>query len=202
MVPQLCVQPGHSMHGTIAKIDASRPRRDTLWRRFGRSQRGATAIEFAFVGPIFLAIVAATIETALTFFAAYTLDTAVIDSSRSIRTGQEEFRTSPDVYRAAMCDRLYGIFDCQSVRISVSVVNNFPGFTPRTPVDAETGEWTIVEAFPGQDSPAIGSDSVVLVEAYYKWPTIFNIPGLHTGLTGDGKRLLAAAHMFKTEPEE
>jgi hypothetical protein len=39
-----------------------------------------------------------------------------------------------------------------------------------------------------------------MVEAYYKWPTIFNIPGLNAGQTADGKRLLVATHVFRTEP--
>lgn len=169
-----------------------------LLRRFSRSDRGVTVIEFAIVGPIFFAIIGATIETALTFFAAYALDTAVIDASRGIRTGQGSFSHSADTYRDELCSRLYGIFDCDEIRISVRTIADFRDFSATYPLD-ESGNWNFNERYGAIGGGPIGGDANVMVEAYYKWPTIFNIPGLHAGQTADGKRLLAAAHAFKTE---
>lgn len=166
-----------------------------LLRRFARSTRGVTVIEFAIVGPIFFGLIGATIETAITFFAGYALDTAVIDTSRLIRTGQSSYTHTAKDYRAALCGQLYGMFDCDEIRIGVKKIDSFADFSPTYPIDPSSGAWSYSEAY-----ESIGDDAYVMIEAYYKWPTIFNIPGLNAGQTADGKRLLAAAHVFRTEP--
>ncbi|WP_421953111.1 TadE/TadG family type IV pilus assembly protein [Pelagibacterium sp.] len=182
--------------GTTAKEVSGRtwlPRR--LARRFAQSDRGVTAIEFAIVGPAFLALIGATIETALAFFAGYALDTAVIDSSRLIRTGQSAYISSEANYREALCDQLYGIFDCEQVRTSVRSIDDFASFSMTVPLDADTGEWAMSNSY-----TSAAPLKTMMIEAYYKWPTFFNIPGLNAGQTADGKRLLAATHVFRTEP--
>jgi hypothetical protein len=51
------------------------------------------------------------------------------------------------------------------------------------------------------DSFAPGSNSsVVMVEAYYKWPTIVNLPGFDLATMADGTRLLSAVRLFQNEP--
>ncbi|WP_332718071.1 TadE/TadG family type IV pilus assembly protein [Pelagibacterium mangrovi] len=176
--------------GTISSIGK-------LARLFRRSERGVTAVEFAIVGPVFFAIIGATIETALTFFAGYALDSAVIDSSRYIRTNQTAYFDSPSTYRSAVCGKLYGIFDCDQLRIQVREISNFADFSINLPIDETSGDWRM-----GVDValPAVSGSQNYMVEAYYKWPTIFNIPGLNAGQTADGKRLLVATHVFRTEP--
>lgn len=168
-----------------------------LCSRFARNERGVTVIEFAILGPIFFALIGATIETALAFFAGYALDAAVIDSSRLMRTGQESYisETSADNYRAALCAELYGMFDCSQLKIAVRPIASFAGFAPSQPINPDTGEWTMTETF-----QKVEGNKMVMIEAYYKWPTLFNIPELNAGQTADGKRLLAATHVFKTEP--
>ncbi|AEQ50081.1 TadZ/CpaE, associated with Flp pilus assembly-like protein [Pelagibacterium halotolerans B2] len=169
------------------------PRR--LARRFARSDRGVTIVEFAVVGPVFFAFIGATVETALAFFAGYALDSAVIDSSRLIRTGQAAYISSEDNYRDAVCTKLYGIFDCDEIRMSVRAIDNFADFSTTVPVDPDTGAWTIDDSYESAEPL-----QTIMIEAYYKWPTFFNIPGLNAGQTADGKRLLAATHVMRTEP--
>ncbi|WP_417583969.1 TadE/TadG family type IV pilus assembly protein [Pelagibacterium sp.] len=169
------------------------PRR--LAQRFARSERGVTIIEFAIVGPVFFAFIGATIETALAFFAGYALDAAVIDTSRLIRTGQSAYISSEANYRDALCGQLYGIFDCDELRMSVRPISSFANFSTTDPVDPDTGAWTMNNTY-----TAAQPLQIMMIETYYKWPTFFNIPGLNAGQTGDGKRLLAAAHVIRTEP--
>lgn len=165
-----------------------------LARRFWRSERGATAVEFALVGPVFFAIIGASMETALVFFAGQALDNSVQETSRLIRTGQAQTMTLAD-YKTTLCNGLYGMFDCDGLRVSVREINSFSAFAPTAPLDAVSGDWTISERF-----ETGGGTSIVMVEAYYKWPTIIAIPELMTGVTGDGKRLLGAARVFRNEP--
>lgn len=163
-------------------------------RRLGASQSGATAVEFAILGPIFFAIVGATMETAVVYFAGQSLDSAVQESSRLVRTG-EAHSMSADAFRDDLCGHLYGMFDCGAVHLTVEPLGMFENYQATSPMDLETGEMT------GEEVYSVGSGStVMLVEAYYKWPTILNIPGLMVGLTPDGKRLLSATRVFRNEP--
>ncbi|HWJ88792.1 MAG TPA: TadE/TadG family type IV pilus assembly protein [Pelagibacterium sp.] len=190
--------------GTIARGERKTGhRRVRLIGRFLRADRGVTAVEFAVVGPLFFAMIGATIETALAFFAGYALDTAVIDSSRLIRTGQPDYisTASADNYRAALCGRLYGIFDCEQLRISVQGIETFRDFTTTFPLENDTGAWNFTQHYRGlRSGENIEGGKYVMIEAYYKWPTFFNIPGLNIAQTADGKRLLASAHVLRTEP--
>jgi Flp pilus assembly protein TadG len=181
------MRPEHRFSFSLAKL---------ILRRFTRSERGATAIEFGILGPIFFAIIGASMETALVFFSGQALDSAVHDSSRLIRTGQAQQQAmNAGQYREAICGRLYGMFDCSQLRISVREIDAFANFSTGAPLDPETGEWSIAEQY----QPGTGT-SIVLVEAYYKWPVIIAVPGLMAGVTGDGKRLLGAARVFRNEP--
>lgn len=181
------MRPAHRSSISLARL---------FGRHFTRSEGGATAIEFGLLAPIFFAVIGASMETALVFFAGQALDSGVHDSSRLIRTGQvHQQAMTASQYRDEICGRLYGMFDCSGLRISVREINAFANFSAGMPVDAETGEWTLQEQYdPGTRM------SIVLVEAYYKWPTIITIPGLMAGVTGDGKRLLGAARVFRNEP--
>lgn len=169
--------------------------RRLLLRRLIRNERGAVAVEFGILAPFFFAVLAATLETALVFFAGQILDSGVHDTSRLIRTGQvqEAHMTAAD-FRGLVCDKLYGLFDCGKIMIVVRNLPNFAGFSTALPYD-DDGEWTIENAF----SPGEGM-TIVVVEVYYKWPAILNIPGLNLGITPDGKRLLAAVRVFRNEP--
>lgn len=168
-----------------------------LRRRFSRSQSGATAVEFSILAPIFFVILGATLELSMAFFAGQILDSAVNDSARFIRTGQAQTEGwTADLYREEICSRLYFGFDCSELQVSVRVISQFQNFAAGQPVvNPDTGAWTLISQY----NPGNGF-SIVLVEAYYKWPSITAIPGVTTGLTGDGKRLLAAARIFRNEP--
>lgn len=170
-------------------------------RAFGRDERGVTAIEFGFLALPFFTVICAILETSLVFFAGQILDSAVQDSARLVRTGQAQTAEyEPSDFRSAICDGLMEIFDCALLRVSVTVVTDFTSATVEDPV--ETGEdcdpdceWTLAETY----TPGTGGD-VVMVQAFYKWPTIVNLPGFNLQNQPDGTRLLGAVRVFKNEP--
>ena len=105
----------------VARVHRLAPGR--CLRRFARRQDGAAAVEFAFIAVPFLALLFAILETALVFFAGQTLEAAVSDSARLVMTGQAQTGVSPTTgtvgfnktdFKNAVCDRVYGLFDCQS----------------------------------------------------------------------------------------
>lgn len=166
-----------------------------LLRRLGQSRDGAVAVEFGILAPIFFAVLAATLETALVFFAGQILDSSVHDASRLIRTGQAQAdEMSREEFQTVICDRLHGMFDCSDMLMIVRNIENFTAFSTSLPYD-EDGEWIPQSTFEPGDGMTI-----VVVEVYYKWPAILNIPGLNIGITPDGKRLLSSVRVFRNEP--
>jgi Flp pilus assembly protein TadG len=172
-------------------------------RAFARDETGAVAIEFAFLGPIFFALIYAILETSIAFLAGQILDSAVHDASRRIRTDQPEAATA-ELFRADVCEGLYGMFDCSKLKVRVEVLDNFSSAAVVTPIstdpecDPEEDEdecWTIEEAYDGG-----GRNNVVLVQVFYRWPTIVNIPGVDILTLANGSRLLSAVRLFMNEP--
>ena len=169
-------------------------------RKFARDDRGVTMIEFGLLAIPFFAIIGATLETALVFMASQILDSAVYDASRTVRTGQAQSASMTETqFRTAICNGLYGMFDCSQLRIRVSVITDFASATVANPVDTTnctpTCQWQLVQAY----NPGVGSD-IVMVQAYYKWPVILNFAGFNLMDQPDGTRLLGAVRVFRNEP--
>jgi len=164
-----------------------------------RDERGATAIEFGLLAVPFFAIVGAILETAMVFLAGEVLDSAVNDANRKILTGQAQSAGYDlTAFRSDVCAHTWGLFDCANIHFRVTTVNDFATASVVPPVasDCEAPcDWDAVQLFdPGQGS------SVVLVQAYYKWPTILDFGGFNLATLPDGSRLLATVRVFRNEP--
>ncbi len=177
-------------------------------RAFARDETGAVAIEFAFLGPIFFALIYAILETSIVFLAGQIMDSAVQDASRRVRTDQPE-AASGELFRAEICERLYGMFDCAKLKVRVEVIESFSSAAVVTPFDPEcdpeaddedeieTEEdcWTIEEAYDGG-----AREDYMLVQVFYRWPTIVNLPLVDSATQAHGSRLLSAVRVFENEP--
>lgn len=165
-----------------------------LIKRFTRNQDGVTIVEFALLAPIFFLVIGAILETAVIFMSSQTLDSAVRDSARLIKTGQAQ-DYSVTQFKNNVCGRLLGLFNCEDLRVDVQVLNSFTGNVKPPVLDPLTGEWLIVDAY-----NAGHATDIILVQVFYKWPVILNVPGLNQGTTADGKRLMAGVSIFRNEP--
>jgi len=167
-------------------------RRASLLARFARARRGAVTVEFAFVSIPFLLLVFAIIELGLVFLVSMTLENAVIDVGRTIRTGEVQSAGGTAAsFKTAVCTEMSWLGSACDAALSLDV-RTFSGFSasgsalntakPNTPC------WD-----PG------GPGSIVMIRAYYNWPLV--TPLLQTGLqTSNGKRMLTAATAFSNEP--
>ncbi|GLQ53265.1 pilus assembly protein TadG [Devosia nitrariae] len=167
---------------------------------FVHDERGATIVEFALLSVPFFAIIGAILETAMIFLASEVLDAAVHDANRLILTGQAQVSGfDAEDFRASICDHTFGFFgDCSGIHVRVTPVTSFASASAVPPVDitcTETCDWTAPQVFtPGQGS------SVMMVQAYYKWPTLLNFANFTFANLGDNTRLLAAVRVFRNEP--
>jgi Flp pilus assembly protein TadG len=82
-----------------------------LLRRFRENRTAASAVEFAIVAPLFLALLFAIIETALMFFAGQVLETMTQDAARMILTGQAQAANyQQSDFKTYVCNQIPALF--------------------------------------------------------------------------------------------
>ena len=173
-----------------------------------RGQRGSAAVEFAMIATPFLFMLFGIFEIMLIFFVQTTLEAAISEEARKIRTGQAQSTTAPitkEQFKANVCGRMMGLGNC-ATRLFVQVQNQPTAGTLPTP-------WADGTLTPGSaaDEPyePTAANAIVVVNGYYVWPLL--TPGISTamrnfsdtstgGTLGNYNRIIAATSAFRNEP--
>jgi Flp pilus assembly protein TadG len=170
------------------------------FRRFGKSRRGSAALEFALVVMPFFLLTFGLAEISMIGFAQTSLNFAVSETARQIRTGRAQLDgVSAGEIHDQLCTELnrFIVMGCEN-NLFLDV-DRFDSF-----VDADNGaqdpiqDGEFVAAGFGY-TPGAASD-IVVVRAYYRWkvmtplfePVFQNVSG--------GERILVATMMFRNEP--
>ena len=82
--------------------------------RLSKNTDGATAIEFALLALPFFALLFGILELAVIFFISSTLNFAVSEAGRQIRTGSFQL-CSQAQFKALVCSNMSGVGDCLSL---------------------------------------------------------------------------------------
>ncbi|MEZ5994824.1 MAG: TadE/TadG family type IV pilus assembly protein [Hyphomonadaceae bacterium] len=169
-------------------------------RRFARARRGATVVEFALVVMPFFVLTFGLAEISLIGFAQTSLDFAVSEAGREIRTGQAQMGgVSAGEIQQEVCDQLntFMVLTCDgNLFLDVDRYDSFvdAGNAPNNPV--QDGEF---QAGGVGYSPGAPSD-IVVVRAYYRWQILTPMfEPVFQNLNG-GQRLLVSTMMFRNEP--
>ena len=118
---------------------------------FLKDERGANAVEFALLALPFFGLLLGVIQLGLIFLAGQSLEQAVDNAAREIRTGQTRtINTAVNIFRTNLCDDIPIIMDCENnLQVSVQSFASFAETTSTTlfvdnnPVitgDYETGD--------------------------------------------------------------
>lgn len=167
-------------------------------RQFRRNQRGSAAVEFAFIAPMFFALIFAIIETALVFFAQQVLETGTQDSARLMLTHQaQDSGMTQTQFKTDLCNRVSVLMTCANLYVDVKSYSSFANVTISDPVS----NCTFVNNFTYQSS---NPGDTVVVRAFYQWPLFvtklgYNITNIGCG-TSNTYRLLASTAAFQVEP--
>jgi Flp pilus assembly pilin Flp len=169
-----------------------------ILRRFGRSQRGVSAVEFALVAPMLFAVIFGSIESGWTMMQTIMLDRALDTTVRSLRIGQMVNPTQASV-RAAICAEAMILADCTTALALefIPIVNaaSYPTDTERC-VDRSGAINPVLRFDPGARSQTVFVRACFVVDPL--------TPGLGLGLalpkdeTG-GYRIIAKSG-FVNEP--
>jgi Flp pilus assembly protein TadG len=166
-----------------------------LFGRLRRDRKGATAVEFALLALPFFALSGAILEVGLAFFAGQTLETAVERASRLIRTGQaQQSNFNANNFKTTICNDVSTFLDCSKLQIDVRTAATFDSIDLSSPLKNGQIDTSKFGFKPG------GAGEIVVVRAFYEWPSFFNLLGFSLSETKSGAHLLSATDAFKNEP--
>lgn len=136
-------------------------------------------------------------ETALVFVAEQVLDNAVFETARLIRTGQVQQGGMSDAdFKQEVCDRISVFIDCSGTNfyLEVKSYDTFADMIVSKPVDSDD-DFTDPGAF------SFGTaNEIVVVRAYYQWPTNTIFGALSLKNLSNGRRLIGSFAAFCNEP--
>ena len=156
----------------------------------------------------FVMMLFGTFSVCLFYFTTFSVENAVSQASRAIRTGQYQQglgayssqATDADrkkAFKQALCDKAPAHLDCDKAVVMVqSSSGGFGSISPPTcATDGKLVDQSQAEFNPGKES------SVVLVTVCYPWSSGAKLPFLDIGNTlADGSLLIQASVAFRTEP--
>ena len=91
------------------------------FRKLG--ERGATAVEFAIIGGLFLVLLLGIFELGFMVFVQSVLDSSARDAARLIRTGQAQANSDPQSYfQTALCNEAGAVIGCSKIFYQVQVL--------------------------------------------------------------------------------
>lgn len=169
--------------------------------RLRADTRGVTAVEFAMVAGPFLMMLFGIIAVGLFFFTTFTMENAVEQAARFLRTGQAQLATPPYTevqFKNKVCSYLPSNIDCAGkVKVNVKAYPNAADITAASLPKCinNSGDLNTTTEFNMGDA-----SQVLLVWACYEWELANKIPFLKVGDMSNGSRLIQATTVFRAEP--
>lgn len=180
-----------------------------------RREKGAAAVEFALVAPVFLAMMFTLFEIGWFHFTNSILDASTANAARLVRTGQvqgwvgDEDQVKERLYnRVCRVAQTWG--DCKSI-MTVDV-QTFPTFAaletdsdtnPPTCADAPPSDLAAIPFEPGADHAIVRVRICILyntVNPLVGFRALNNSNGVDLAEGDTGKRRLVSTMVFKNEP--
>lgn len=166
--------------------------------RLHSARDGATAVEFALIAPVFLAVLFAILEVAFFLVAQQTLQTAAASAGRLIMTGQaQNSGMTQSQFAAAVCPMVTALINCNNLMINVQNYSSFIGAGASAPTltyNAQgqvTNNWSFNPGVPGD---------VVVVQLIYQAPVISGPLGFTLANLTNGTALMMGVTAFRVEP--
>jgi len=101
-------------------------------RRLAACREGASAVEFAIISPLLIALVLAIMQVAMIVFANQALETIAVQTSRQVMTLQSQGSTQANFHTTA-CGNIVVLFTCSGLMVDVQTFNSFSVADTSTP---------------------------------------------------------------------
>lgn len=167
-----------------------------LIRKWMKSDKGATAVEFALVVFPFTYLLIGIIELSVMFAAMSTLDAATNDAARLIRTGQVQMSNidPQQMFEDKLCERASVFLPCDRIQYEVITMNGFTDFASYPPTYDEDGNLESQGFNPGS------VDDVVLIRAAYRYPLLTPLIASAFSDGANNSKLMVTTVVLETEP--
>ncbi len=170
-------------------------------RRYGKSENGATAVEFAMVGFPFFAMLGVILETGSMMFVEFGLQSGVQEASRQARTGQAQSAAlTVAQYKSLICKNAALVSKCgtnitvyaNSYASWAQLATNMPSFINIGVKDDGTDNPTAYKL----GAPVCPS----ILVATYDWKFMMPMMNYMGNIKSGTERRLVGFAMFQTEP--
>lgn len=165
-------------------------------RRFSGAQQGTTAIEFALIAPVFIALLVAIFETALFLFAQANLQNAAMQAGRLFMTGQaQNGNMTQSQFQSAVCPMVQVLFNCGNLVIVVQSYASYASANTSAP-QLYNSNGTLSS---GTYSPGSPGDLMV-VQIAYPWSLVTGPLGFTLVNQSNGTAEIMGVTAFRVEP--
>jgi Flp pilus assembly protein TadG len=166
--------------------------------RFARAKRGSAAVEFSMLALPFFVLTFGVAEVAMIGLAQTTLDHAMSETSRGIRTGaKQQGNVSYIQVQQELCAEMRTLMtiNCSNnLFLDVDTFASFVSVQNNSPISNGNFSQAQFGYNPGTSS------SIVVVRAYYRWHVLTPFfQGVFQNVNG-GDRILVSTIMFRNEP--
>lgn len=173
-------------------------------RRYFKNREGTAAIEFAILAIPFFMLLFAILELAIVFFINSTLNHAVSEAGRQIRTGSFQSCGTQATFKQLVCNNMSGLGNCEKrLRIDVVSGSDFGSVSlpvPGDPPPEDPSDPSASDIPNGDWVNTVASQPVVIRGLYYHKLVLPPQLTRLENLDGRGIRVLGAMTAFKNEP--
>jgi Flp pilus assembly protein TadG len=166
--------------------------------RFFRHRRGATAVEFAMIAPLFFGSLFAIMETGTLYLRTTALEAGVEEAKRVTMTGQVagagDAAAQLSKFKTAFCNQAGWIIPCDSVKFDVRSFTTFGAAAMPAPVSGGNFDSSSLQFNTGKPC------EIVVIRAYYETASITALIRNDVSQLNSGNVLLTGAAAFKNEP--
>lgn len=197
------------------------PSGKNLWK----NRAGTAAMEFAIVGPAFIALLLAILYTMLIYLAQQMLETTAESAGRLMLTGFAQTTRAPNGtvglsasdFKTAICNGLSGtnpagetvstpallppMLTCSRLTVNVSVATSYNVANTASPTFTYNSDGILVGTGTGYNyqSGGSGKNRIIVLQLIYLWPTGKGPLGLNMIDEPNANRKLVATSVFTTE---
>ncbi len=171
-------------------------------KKFGASDKGIAAIEFALVSPPFILLLGCMLETGMMLFTEYSMQAAAADAARWVRTGQAQTTPiSSTAFKNKICLNAPAVVNCASnLTVYVQSEANFATLKANLPALIQIGP-TVGSTITRGPCYKTGQPSQpAAVVLTYDWNTVMFGMSAFANLPGTTTRRLSAVSIFQNEP--
>jgi TadE-like protein len=171
-----------------------------LLAKYRVCERASTAIEFAFVVPILVAILLATLQVSVIYIAQSYLE-AITETAERIVLTNNAYSLTQAQFQSQLCANVTALFNCNNLIVQLEPVNCQSSMTAAQCIASLTPQFdshgNLIN--PTTFNPGSPQTKMILI-VMYEWPVVGGPLGLSFANVGNGDFLLASTQVFYIEP--